>query len=225
MNTQKEEAENPVSSNSELSAQLIKLASSAGGTQKISGKTAAEDVKLLKEVILVKSPAEQQAVADIDGNGSVDTVDLAILKKQLLNGEEEGEYPVKNPQVIDVFEPCTATIDDDFDDWSIRVTIKHQYSVEGRVWTVDDFGGVANIKQIVQSAVNKNSDYPYRQSLKVALAIPSKENVLKLIADIEALGMVEIWQVNTIKHGTGLLVLPPEFLKEKYGINGGAKYN
>ena len=108
-------------------------------------------------------------------------------------------YPVENPEVIDEFTPCTATIDDDFTDWKIQVIIKCQYSDLERVWTADDFNGVENIKKIKQH----DQFNPYRQVLEISLKKYSKEAVLQMIHDIEALGLEEIKEVDTVAMYTG----------------------
>lgn len=79
----------------------------------------------------------------------------------------------------------------------ICVVIKCQYSVEGREWTIEDFNDVENINKISQ----RNSANPYRQILAISLTEKTKENVLKLVHDIETLGLVEIKEIEVVSFG------------------------
>lgn len=159
------------------------------------------DVVLLQKWLLAVPDTHlaDWKAADLCEDGRLDVFDLCLMKRELLNHSTEKEYPVENPEVIDEFTPCTATIDDDFMDWKIRVIIKCQYSESERVWTADDFYGVENIKKINQY----NQVNPYRQVLEISLKEDSKEAVIQMIHDIEALGIEEIKEVVTIPWSTG----------------------
>ncbi|HKM02128.1 MAG TPA: dockerin type I repeat-containing protein [Sedimentibacter sp.] len=173
------------------------------GNVNLDGAVDVEDVKLLQKAILGEQELSPQQAeeADVNTDGEINVFDICTLKQQILKNKES--YPVENPVVIDEFTPCTATIDDDFDDWVIWIDIKHQYSVPERVWTIEDFNGIENIWKITQHESNINSQSPYRQSLEITLSDTSKENVLKLIHDIEVLNMVEVWKAYPVKHGLG----------------------
>lgn len=132
---------------------------------------------------------------------------------------EDNEYPVENPVVIDEFTPCTATLTDFFDTSGIHIQIKHQYSVSERVWTVDDFKRVENIKSVSQDDYNNYNislfdQKPYRQIVTVNLEECSKENVLKMVQDIEALNLPEIKEIKVFTYGTGALPMTPEEWEE-----------
>lgn len=159
------------------------------------------DVVLLQKWLLAVPDTKlaNWKAADFYADERLDVFDLCLMKRKLLNGESEDIYPVKNPEVIDGFTPCTATMEDEFVGWEIRITIKHQYSVPDRVWAIEDFAGIENIYLIEQSA----EESPYRQILSVTPKNQSREDVLKLIHDIESLGMVEIKEVNTVFYATG----------------------
>ncbi|MDE6664796.1 MAG: hypothetical protein K2K14_01190, partial [Ruminococcus sp.] len=161
-----------------------------------------------------------QAV-DFNEDGVLDVFDLCIMKNELRSYnsryKDERGYPVSNPDVIDEFIPCTATDKDFFDTGGIRVVIKHQYSVSDRVWTVDDFKGIDNIKSFCQSDnYNPTSSVvpPYRQIIEIGLEEYSVENVLKMVHDIEALNLPEVMEVEVRKYGTGLLPMTPEEYEE-----------
>ena len=79
----------------------------------------------------------------------------------------------------------------------ICVVIKCQYSVEGQEWTIEDFNDVENIDKISQ----RNSANPYRQILAISLTEKTKENVFKLVHDIETLGLVEIKEIEVVSFG------------------------
>ena len=171
------------------------------GDVNADGKFTIADVTLFQSWIMGNDVTlnNYQAV-DFCEDGILDVFDLCMMKKELLTYNSSEEYPVKNPVVIDEFTPCTVTMDESFDTWHIRVYIKHQYSVPEHVWTIDDFQGVENIWSICQYETKS----PYRQSLIINMKNPpSKENVLKLIHDIEALELPEIWYVDVCVTGMG----------------------
>jgi hypothetical protein len=137
--------------------------------------------------------------ADFCEDERLDVFDLCLMKRELINRNTTTTYPVENPEVIDEFTPCSATLDDDFMDWKIQVVIKCQYSDPERVWTADDFNGVENIKKVKQY----NQVNPYRQVLEISLKKYSKEAVIQMIHDIEALGIEEIKEVATVAMNSG----------------------
>lgn len=159
------------------------------------------DVVLLQKWLLVipDTNLANWKAADLCEDGRLNVFDLCLMKRELISNIVKEVYPVENPEVIDEFTPCTAILEDDFMDWAIHVTIKHQYSVPNRLWTIEDFAGVNNIKSVKQYDMNA----PYRQMLEISLKNCSKENVLTLIHDIESLNIVEIKEINTFSYGTG----------------------
>lgn len=131
--------------------------------------------------------------ADFCEDGKLNVLDLCMMKRKLVENMQS------NPEVIDEFTPCTATLEDDFMDWKVHVIIKHQYSVSNHIWTISDFFNVDNIKNVKQYELNT----PYRQIIEISLNEKSKENVLKLIHDIEALNIVEIKEIQPVFYYTG----------------------
>lgn len=130
---------------------------------------------------------------DLCEDGKLNVLDLCMMKCKLVENMQS------NPEVIDEFTPCTATLEDDFMDWKVHVIIKHQYSVSNHIWTISDFFNVDNIKNVKQYELNT----PYRQMIEISLNEKSKENVLKLIHDIEALNIVEIKEIKPVFYYTG----------------------
>lgn len=116
-----------------------------------------------------------QAV-DFCEDGVLDIFDLCIMKKELLNS-------------LDEFKPYTNTVIDVFVDYVVVVTMKQQYPK--RVWTAEDFKGVENIDTVLDATPPAWS----RQTLYILLKECSKENVLKMIHDIENLNIEEIYTV------------------------------
>ena len=131
--------------------------------------------------------------ADFCEDKKLNVLDLCMMKRKLVENMQS------NPEVIDEFTPCTATLEDDFMDWKVHVIIKHQYSVSNHIWTISDFFNVDNIKNVKQYELNN----PYRQMIEISLNEKSKENVLKLIHDIEALNIVEIKEIKPVFYYTG----------------------
>lgn len=131
--------------------------------------------------------------ADFCEDEKLNVLDLCMMKRKLVENMQS------NPEVIDEFTPCTATLEDDFMDWKVHVIIKHQYSVSNHIWTISDFFNVDNIKNVKQYELNT----PYRQMIEISLNEKSKENVLKLIHDIEALNIVEIKEIKPVFYYTG----------------------
>ena len=160
------------------------------------GKFTVADVTLFQSWIMGKDVTlnSYQAV-DFCEDGVLDSFDLCMMKSELLAYNSSEEYPVKNPVVIDEFTPCTDTVEDAFFSEFFTVTIKHQYSDPERVWTVNDFEGLENIKAVEQYDLKS----PHRHVLWVYLYNPSHESVLKAIHDIEALNIKEIKEIQTYK--------------------------
>ncbi|MDE5556569.1 MAG: dockerin type I repeat-containing protein [Ruminococcus sp.] len=166
------------------------------GDVNADGRFTIADVTLFQSWIMGNDVTlnNYQAV-DFCEDGILDVFDLCMMKKELLNYNSSEEYPVKNPVIIDEFAPCTDTIEDIFYSRFFTITIKHQYSDPERVWTVDDFKGIENIKAVKQYY----SSNPYRHILWISLSNLSQENVLKAIHDIEALNIKEIKEIQTYK--------------------------
>ena len=138
--------------------------------------------------------------------------DFIAVKEQLLNVENVIEppqviYPVK---VIDEFISSTTTIDENFDDNRVIIGIKHQYSEFNKVWSAEYFG-VENVSYIkdatptewddkrIQDYLNQPSVI-FRQAIYIYLEDPSKENVLKMIQDIENQNLNEIHYASVLYH-------------------------
>lgn len=150
---------------------------------------------------------------DFTGDGVLDVFDLCLMKSALQEYNQKTGYPSIDTDVIDEFVPCTAEIMEFFERSGINVVIKHQYSVSDRIWTVDDFKGVENIKSISQrDNYNPTSSVkqPYRQVISIELDECSKENVLKMVREIEALNLPEIMEVKVRMYGTGALPMTRE---------------
>lgn len=126
---------------------------------------------------------------DLCEDGKLNVLDLCMMKRKLVENMQS------NPEVIDEFTPCTATLGDDFVDYMLEVTIKQQYTSDPlKTWTAEDFKNVDNIK-LVEDATPPISN---RQILYITLENCSKENVLKMIKDIENLQIEEIMSVNPL---------------------------
>lgn len=153
------------------------------------------DVVLLQKWLLGVSDVTlpNWKAADFCEDKKLNVLDLCMMKRKLVENMQS------NPEVIDEFTPCTATLEDDFMDWKVHVIIKHQYSVSNHIWTISDFFNVYNIKNVKQYELNT----PYRQIIEILLNEKSKENVLKLIHDIEALNIVEIKEIQPVFYYTG----------------------
>lgn len=124
------------------------------------------DVVLLQKWLLAVPDTHlaNWKAADFCEDERLDVFDLCLMKRELIDRNTTTTYPVENPEVIDEFTPCSATLDDDFMDWKIQVVIKCQYSDPERVWTADDFNGVENIKKVKQY----DQVDPYKQVLEIS---------------------------------------------------------
>ncbi|MDE6424876.1 MAG: dockerin type I repeat-containing protein [Ruminococcus sp.] len=179
------------------------------GDVNADGKFTIADVTLFQSWIMGNDVTlNNYHAVDFCEDGILDVFDLCMMKKELFTYNSSEEYPVKNPVVIDEFTPCTATITDFFDSSGIHIEIKHQYSVSDRVWTINDFSGISNIKSVSQYDNINPTSYqkkPYRQIITIELEECSKENVLKIVQDIEALKLPEIKEVQVFTYGMGML--------------------
>lgn len=124
--------------------------------------------------------------AEFCEDGVLDVFDLCMMKNELINNN-------------DYFIPCPATIDDVFVGYAIVITIKKQYSK--RVWTSEDFKGVENIDAVLDATPPTWN----RQVLYILLKDCSKENVLKMIHEIENLNIEEIYTVRPTSWEPGII--------------------
>ena len=162
------------------------------------GKLSTADMVLLtKYLVCTEKELPCKQAADLDGSSILNAIDLTWMKRLLLG--QLNHFPVKNPLVIDSFTPSTTSLSDVFSDWHFHVIIKHQYSVPERVWTVDDFKGIENIKVVSMY----DQQEPYRQIVDIALMEPSKESVLQMIHSIESLNLKEIKEIQVLKDAFG----------------------
>lgn len=125
--------------------------------------------------------------ADFCEDGKLNVLDLCMMKRKLV----ENSYNKDE----DVFSPCETTIDEEFLAYGVVVTMKKQYKTNPpRIWTKDDFKNVQNIN-FISDATTQSSE---RQILYIILIEQSKENVLKLIREIENLNIPDIYTVRTM---------------------------
>ena len=125
--------------------------------------------------------------ADFCEDGKLNVLDLCMMKCKLV----ENSYNKDE----DVFSPCETTIDEEFLAYGVVVTMKKQYKTNPpRIWTKDDFKNVQNIN-FISDATTQSSE---RQILYITLIEQSKENVLKLIREIENLNISDIYTVRTM---------------------------
>ena len=161
------------------------------GDVNADGKFDISDVVLLQKWLLGVSDVTlpNWKAGDLCEDGKLNVLDLCMMKRKLVENMQS------NPEVIDEFTPCTATLGDDFVDYMLEVTIKQQYTSDPlKTWTAEDFKNVDNIK-LVEDATPPISN---RQILYITLENCSKENVLKMIKDIENLQIEEIMSVNPL---------------------------
>lgn len=125
--------------------------------------------------------------ADFCEDKKLNVLDLCMMKRKLV----ENSYNKDE----DVFSPCETTIDEEFLAYGVVVTMKKQYKTNPpRIWTKDDFKNVQNIN-FISDATTQSSE---RQILYITLIEQSKENVLKLIREIENLNIPDIYTVRTM---------------------------
>ena len=161
------------------------------GDVNADGKFDISDVVLLQKWLLGSSDVTlpNWKAADFCEDEKLNVLDLCMMKCKLVENMQS------DPEVIDEFTPCTATLEDDFVDYMLEVTIKQQYTSDPlKTWTAEDFKNVDNIK-LVEDATPSISN---RQILYITLENCSKENVLKMIKDIENLQIEEIMSVNPL---------------------------
>lgn len=164
------------------------------GDVNADGKFTIADVTLFQSWIMGNDVTlNNYQVVDFCQDGILDVFDLCMMKSELLTYNSSEEYPVKNPVVIDEFTPCTDTIEDNFVGYMVEVTIKQQYSDINKIWTIEDFKNVENMEYIINATPASSS----RQILYIMLKNCGKENVLKMINDIESLQLEEIMKVST----------------------------
>ena len=95
----------------------------------------------------------------------------------------------------DVFSPCETTINEEFLAYGVVITMKKQYKTNPlRIWTKEDFKNIQNIN-FISDATTQSSE---RQIIYITLIEQSKENVLKLIQEIENLNIPDIYMVRTM---------------------------
>lgn len=157
------------------------------GDVNTDGKFTIADVILFQNWLIGKDVTlDNLQAVDFCADGILDVFDLCMMKNELINNN-------------DYFVPCTATIDDVFVDYAVVVTIKQQYSK--RVWTSEDFKGVENIDVVLDATPPAWN----RQVLHILLKDCSKENVLKMIQEIENLNIEEIYTVRPTSWEPGII--------------------
>lgn len=159
------------------------------GDVNADGKFDISDVVLLQKWLLGVSDVTlpNWKVADFCEDEKLNVLDLCMMKRKLV----ENSYNKDE----DVFSPCETTIDEEFLAYGVVVTMKKQYKTNPpRIWTKDDFKNVQNIN-FISDATTQSSE---RQILYITLIEQSKENVLKLIREIENLNIPDIYTVRTM---------------------------
>ena len=159
------------------------------GDVNADGKFDISDVVLLQKWLLGVSDVTlpNWKAADFCEDGKLNVLDLCMMKCKLV----ENSYNKDE----DVFSPCETTIDEEFLAYGVVVTMKKQYKTNPpRIWTKDDFKNVQNIN-FISDATTQSSE---RQILYITLIEQSKENVLKLIREIENLNIPDIYTVRTM---------------------------
>ena len=159
------------------------------GDVNADGKFDISDVVLLQKWLLGSSDVTlpNWKAADFCEDGKLNVLDLCMMKCKLV----ENSYNKDE----DVFSPCETMIDEEFLAYGVVVTMKKQYKTNPlRIWTKDDFKNVQNIN-FISDATTQSSE---RQILYITLIEQSKENVLKLIKEIENLNIPDIYTVRTM---------------------------
>lgn len=125
--------------------------------------------------------------ADFCEDGKLNVLDLCMMKRKLVENSYNRDE--------DVFSPCETTINEEFLAYGVVITMKKQYKTNPlRIWTKEDFKNVQNIN-FISDATTQSSE---RQILYITLIEQSKENVLKLIQEIENLNIPDIYMVRTM---------------------------
>ena len=159
------------------------------GDVNADGKFDISDVVLLQKWLLGSSDVTlpNWKAADFCEDGKLNVLDLCMMKCKLV----ENSYNKDE----DVFSPCETMIDEEFLAYGVVVTMKKQYKTNPlRIWTKDDFKNEQNIN-FISDATTQSSE---RQILYITLIEQSKENVLKLIKEIENLNIPDIYTVRTM---------------------------
>lgn len=137
---------------------------------------------------------------DFNKDKILDAFDMCLMRRELIAQNDINIYPVDNPEVIDEFIPCNKEIKDIQEPGKFYIIMKCQYSDPDRVWSINDFKGIDNIKTITQTY----QDNPYRTVLEIKLKDQVAEKMLEMIHSIEALELVEIKEFQFINHTTGV---------------------
>lgn len=134
--------------------------------------------------------------ADFYEDGKLNVLDLCMMKCKLIENSYNRDE--------DVFSPCETTINEEFLAYGVVITMKKQYKTNPlRIWTKEDFKNVQNIN-FISDATTQSSE---RQILYITLIEQSKENVLKLIQEIENLNIPDIYTVRTMNFDSSSEVL------------------
>ena len=153
------------------------------------GKFDISDVVLLQKWLLGVSDVTlpNWKAADFYEDGKLNVLDLCMMKCKLIENSYNRDE--------DVFSPCETTINEEFLAYGVVITMKKQYKTNPlRIWTKEDFKNVQNIN-FISDATTQSSE---RQIIYITLIEQSKENVLKLIQEIENLNIPDIYMVRTM---------------------------
>jgi len=148
----------------------------------------------------VSNELEDTTFLQDSGNTSdyyVDAANSVASKIAELNSQREANNALSN-----VKNYSTATVDEDFDDSSVMVSLLHNFSIQGKEYTVADFENIDNILTVenlmklesgeYETKPNKLVNYDgFVQILSLRLINPSKENVIAAIKEIEKLDFVK----------------------------------
>lgn len=159
------------------------------GDVNADGKFDMSDVVLLQKWLLGVSDVTlpNWKAADFCEDGKLNVLDLCMMKCKLVENSYNRDE--------DVFSPCETTINEEFLAYGVVITMKKQYKTNPlRIWTKEDFKNVQNIN-FISDATTQSSE---RQILYITLIEQSKENVLKLIQEIENLNIPDIYMVRTM---------------------------
>lgn len=127
----------------------------------------------------------------------VDAANSVASKIAELDSQKEANNALSNVKIY-----STATDDEDFDDSSVMVSILHDFSIQGKEYTVADFGNIDNILAVENIMKLEPGEYDTRsnklvnydgfvQILSIKLKKTGKENVISLIKEIEKLDFVK----------------------------------
>jgi len=148
-----------------------------------------------------KASSEASASSTVDASSTVNTSRENPYNKlnpiAALEAKREANNALANVKTY-----STATVDEDFDDSSVMVNILHDFSIQGKEYTVADFKNIDNTLSVenlmklepgeYETRPNKLVNYDgFVQILSVELKEPGKENVIALIKEIEKLDFVK----------------------------------